>query len=38
MKLNNESVMEAASRVVQDLKLHGGEGGLIALDSQGNGM
>ncbi|KIO34107.1 hypothetical protein M407DRAFT_17019 [Tulasnella calospora MUT 4182] len=38
MKLNNESVRVAASRVVQDLKLHGGEGGLIALDSQGNGM
>ncbi|KAG8937591.1 hypothetical protein FRC00_003630 [Tulasnella sp. 408] len=38
MKLNNESVRVAASRVVQDLKLHGGEGGLIALDGQGNGM
>ncbi|KAG8951847.1 hypothetical protein FRC04_005539 [Tulasnella sp. 424] len=36
MKLNNESVRVAANRVVQDLKVHGGEGGLIALDSQGN--
>lgn len=37
MKLLNEKVSKAASRVVTNLEKEGGIGGVIALDSKGNG-
>ncbi len=37
MKYGGDSLKTAATQVVKDLELHGGQGGLIALDNRGRG-